>query len=296
MKIIILISFTLFQLFAYDYKIFHTYWAYSVGGVDVDGSERIKGAILGCNEEGLQNPVQIISLNHDVRSIAVDINRNIYWTDITTGEILKSDPNGRNIKAIIKGLIYPISLTIDNKNNKLYWCDWDNKRVQQRGYISRSNLDGSAKEILISEELNSGGRIKIDEEKGVMYIVDSFGMKIVRANTDGTNMVPIIFSHHPDGFDIDYVRKQMYWTDIVKDSIYVCDYDGGNQKRLYSSGDEFSNPTAMFYDSHRQKIFFAQDYEGQEGLFSIDVNGNNLHKEYMNEEVFQIWTIVQPIP
>lgn len=294
MKITILISFMILQLFAYDYKSFHTYWAYSVNGVDVDGSERIKGAIFGCNEEGLQNPVQIISLNHDVRSIAVDINRNIYWTDITTGEILKSDPNGRNIKAIIKGLIYPISLTIDNKNNKLYWCDWDNKRAQQRGYISRSNLDGSAQEILISEGLNSGGRIKIDEDKGVMYIVDSFGMKIVRANTDGTNMVPIIFSHHPDGFDIDYVRKQMYWTDIAKDSIYVSDYDGGNQKRLYSSGDEFSNPTAMFYDSHRQKIFFAQDYEGQEGLFSIDVNGNNLHKEYMNEEVFQIWTIVQP--
>lgn len=276
-----------------NYNQFHTYWIHSISGTDVDGVQRYRGTIFGCGEEGFNNPVEIVSLNHDVRSIAVDENRNIYWTDITTGEIMKADSSGHNVRAIVKGLMYPIALTIDNKNKKLYWNDWQNKTKLQKGYIGRSNLNGEGAEILVSSGLRSGGTIKIDEREGKLYIADLFGKKIVRINLDGTNMVPIAFSEQPAGLEIDYDNRRIYWTDLSKDGIYASDYDGRNQHRLYTNGDGFSNPEALVYDHTRQKIFFAQNINFQDNIFSIDINGNNLQNEYAQQHLY-IRAIVQP--
>lgn len=276
-----------------NYNQFHTYWVHSINGTDPDGVQRYRGAIFGCGQEGFNNPVEIVSLDHDVRSIVVDENRNIYWTDITTGEILKADPNGHNIRAIVKGLMYPITLAIDNKNKKLYWNDWQNKLKQQKGYIGRSNLNGEGAEIIVTSGLRSGGTIRIDEREGKIYVADLFGKKIVRINLDGTNMVPIAFSEQPAGLDIDYDHRRIYWSDLSKDGIYTSDYDGRNQQRLYTNGDGFSNPEALVYDHTRQKIFFAQNINFQDNIFSIDINGNNLRNEYAQQHLY-IRAIVQP--
>jgi hypothetical protein len=276
-----------------DYNKFHSYWVDSSHITDVDGAQRYKGTIFGCGEQGFNNPVEIISLDHDVRSIAVDETRNIYWTDITTGEILKADPNGRNARAIVKGLVYPTALTIDNKNKKLYWNDWQNKSKPQKGYVGRSNLNGTGAEIFLSNGLQSGGTIKVDEREGKIYIVDLFGKKIVRVNLDGTNMVTIVYAGQPAGLDIDYDRRRIYWTDLSKDGIYASDYDGKNQQRIYTNGDTFSNPEALVYDRIRQKIFFAQNINYQDNIFSMDVSGNNLRNEYSQPHLY-IRAIVQP--
>lgn len=278
---------------AINYKQFHTYWIHAISGRDVDGVQRVRGMIYGCGEEGFNNPVEIVSLDHDVRSIVVDENRNIYWTDITTGEIMKADPDGHNVRAIVKGLMYPIALTIDNKNKKLYWNDWQQKIDPQKGYIGRSDLNGQGAEIVVRSGLRSGGTIKIDEREEKIYVADLFGKQIVRINLDGTNMVPIAYSAQPAGLDIDYDHRRIYWTDLNKDGIYACDYDGRNQQSLYSNGDGFSNPEALLYDRIRQKIFFAQSVNFQDNIFSIDLNGKNLRNEYAQAHLY-IHAIVQP--
>lgn len=276
-----------------NYNQFHAYWVHAMSGTGPDGIQRYRGAIFGCSQESFNNPVEIVSLDHDVRSIAVDENRNIYWTDITTGEILKADPSGHNIRAIVRGLMYPIALAIDNKNKKLYWNDWQNKLKQQKGYIGRSSLNGEGAEIIVSSGLRSGGTIKIDEREGKIYVADLFGKKIVRINLDGTNMVPVAYSEQPAGLDIDYDHRRIYWSDLSKDGIYVSDFDGRNQQRIYTNGDGFSNPEALMYDHRLQRIFFAQNINYQDTIFSIDINGNNLQNEYAQPHLY-IHAIVQP--
>ena len=276
-----------------NYNQFHSYWVHAMSGTGPDGIQRYKGAIFGCAQESFNNPVEIVSLDHDVRSIVVDENRNIYWTDITTGEILKADPSGHNIRAIVRGLMYPIALAIDNKNKKLYWNDWQNKLKQQKGYIGRSSLNGEGAEIIVSSGLRSGGTIKIDEREGKIYVADLFGKKIVRINLDGTNMVQIVYSEQPAGLDIDYDHRRIYWSDLSKDGIYASDFDGRNQQRIYTNGDGFSNPEALMYDHRLQRIFFAQNINYQDTIFSIDINGNNLQNVYAQPHLY-IHAIVQP--
>ncbi|MCK1595957.1 hypothetical protein [Bradyrhizobium sp. 164] len=116
-------------------------------------------------------------------SLAVDVRAGqVYWTnmgsaiDVNDGSIERADIDGRARKVIVPlgATFAPKQIQLDQKNNKLYWCDRERMRV------TRCNLDGSEIETLIE-----AGRGEVDRRDPTKWCV---------------------------GITIDTERQQMYWT------------------------------------------------------------------------------------
>lgn len=236
---------------------YHTYWLHSGSSNNLQKSN-LYGGIFGCYEEGLKNPVELVTFNHDVRSMAVDGEGNLYWADITTGQIMKSDPNGQDVKAIVGRLFHPMGIAIDKKRKLLFWSDRQQNRGGFSGGIGRSDLDGNNAKYIVVNGLVSGGKLKVDENEGKLFIPDIDGKKIVRVNEDGQNMIGLVFVIKPEGFDIDIQRRKLYWTDDLNSGIYESDYDGGNKHLVYTYYTTFENFETVMYNPSTQRIYFGK--------------------------------------
>lgn len=271
---------------------FHTYWLHSGSSNNLKHSDQY-GGIYGCYENGLKNPVEIVSFNHEVRSMAVDSEGNLYWADITTGQIMKSDLNGQNIRAIVGKLSHPMGIAIDRQRKILFWSD---RQQNSRGFfggIGRSDLDGNNVKYIVVNDLRSGGKLKIDEQEAKLYIPDVEGRKIIRVNEDGQNLIGLVFSVKPEGFDLDTQRRKMYWTDDMNSGIYESDYDGRNKRIVYTYYTTDENFETVMFNPNDQRIYFGKLSPGSQSIWSVALNSEySVHPfEYVTN--FKIHDIIK---
>jgi hypothetical protein len=59
----------------------------------------------------------------------------VYWTNVQTGQIMRADPNGMNVKTLVQNQLSPIFLTLDS--TYVFWIN------NGDGSIWRAGLDGS---------------------------------------------------------------------------------------------------------------------------------------------------------
>lgn len=246
-------------------RYFHTYWVHSGSSNNLRKSDQF-GGIYGCYDEGLKNPLELVSFNHEVRSIAVDGDGNLYWADITTGQIMKSDPNGHHVRAIVDRLSHPMGIAIDKKRKLLFWSDRQRNEGGFSGGIGRSDLEGKGVKYIVVNDLLSGGKIKVDENEAKLYIPDIVGKKIVRVDEDGHNMIGLVFTIKPEGFDIDPKRRKMYWTDDMNAGIYESDYDGRNKRLVYTYYTTYENFELLMFSPKDQRVYFGRLGPGSQSI------------------------------
>lgn len=271
---------------------YHTYWLHSGSSNNLQKSNQY-GGIYGCYEDGFQNPVELVSFSHDVRSMAVDGEGNLYWADITTGEIIKSDSNGKNARAIIGRLSHPMGITIDRKRKLLFWSDRQQNAGSFSGGIGRSDLDGNNAKYILLNGLVSGGKLKVDENEATLYIPDISGKKIVRINEDGQNMIGLVFAIKPEGFDIDTQRRKLYWTDDLNSGIYESDYDGRNKRIVYTYYTTYENFETLLFSPSTQRIYFGKLGPGSQSIWSTSVNDTSSLHTYEYVTNFKIHDIIR---
>lgn len=271
---------------------FHTYWVHSGSSNNLRKSDQF-GGIYGCYENGLKNPIELVSFNHEVRSMAVDGDGNLYWADITTGQIVKADPNGQNSRPIVSRLSYPMGITIDKKRKLLFWCDRQKNAGGYSGGIGRSDLEGKGAKYIVVNDLRSGGKLKVDENEAKIYIPDISGKKIVRVNEDGNNMIGLVFSIKPEGFDIDPQRRKMYWTDDMNSGIYESDYDGRNKRIVYTYYTTDENFETVMFNPRDQRVYFGKLGPGSQSIGSASIYDE--HSARLQEYVtnFKIHDIIR---
>lgn len=271
---------------------YHTYWLHSGSSNNLKHSDQY-GGIYGCYEDGFQNPVELVSFSHDVRSMAVDGEGNLYWADITTGEIMKSDSSGKNVRAIIGRLSHPMGITIDRKRKLLFWSDRQQNAGGFSGGIGRSDLDGNNAKYILVNGLVSGGKLKVDENEAKLYIPDILGKKIVRINEDGQNMIGLVFVIKPEGFDIDTQRRKLYWTDDLNSGIYESDYDGRNKRIIYTYFTTYENFETVLFNPVTQRIYFGKLGPGSQSIWSTSVNDSSSLHTYEYVTNFKIHDIIR---
>lgn len=244
---------------------FHTYWVHSGSSNNIRKSDQF-GGIYGCYEEGLKNPLELVSFNHEVRSIAVDGDGNLYWADITTGQIIKADPNGQNSRVIVSRLFHPMGIAIDKRRKLLFWSDRQKNAKGYSGGVGRSDLEGNGVQYIVINDLFSGGKLKVDENEAKLYIPNIAGKKIVRVDEDGHNMIGLVFAIKPEGFDIDPQRRKMYWTDDMNSGIYESDYDGRNKRLVYTYYTTDENFEILMFSPKDQRVYFGRLGPGSQSI------------------------------
>src|ERR1700744_2988665 len=147
----------------------------------------------------------------------------LFVLDLSGGRIFSLNPDGSEPKTLITRCRLPDGLAVDSAAGHIYWT---NMGVPHRndGSIERADLDGGNRRFIIPE----GGtftpkQLQLEKKSGKLYWSDREGMRVMRANLDGSQIETLIQTgegeddrHDPSNWcvviAVDPIRGQMYWT------------------------------------------------------------------------------------
>jgi hypothetical protein len=147
----------------------------------------------------------------------------LFVLDLSAGRIFSLNPDGSDSRTVVTGCRLPDSIAVDSAAGHIYWT---NMGVPHRndGSIERADFDGGNRRFIIPE----GGtftpkQLHLEMKSGKLYWSDREGMRVMRANLDGSQVETLIQAgqgendrHDPSnwcvGIAVDPIRRQIYWT------------------------------------------------------------------------------------
>jgi DNA-binding beta-propeller fold protein YncE len=149
----------------------------------------------------------------------------IFFLDLGAGRVLSANTDGSDLKTLVsEGRKLPDGLAVDVAAGHLYWTNMGNPKAND-GTIFRSDLDGRNLTTIVAP----GGtftpkQVQIDKPGGKLYWCDREGMRVMRANLDGSNIETLVDASRGDprpgadpnkwcvGVAIDADAGKLYWT------------------------------------------------------------------------------------
>src|SRR5580692_3808470 len=123
----------------------------------------------------------------------------IIFLDLGAGRVLSANPDGTDLKTlVIEGRKLPDGLAVDVAAGHLYWTNMGNPKGND-GTIFRSDLNGGNMTTIIAP----GGtftpkQLQIDKPSGKLYWSDREGMRVMRANLDGSDIETLVDASRGD--------------------------------------------------------------------------------------------------
>ncbi|XP_069110175.1 prolow-density lipoprotein receptor-related protein 1-like [Argopecten irradians] len=185
------------------------------------------------NRMKIVNGTKQVVHNTTVRNpdgLAVDwVGGNLYWCDKTTDTIEVSKLDGKYRKVLIReGLEEPRALEVFPAKGFMFYTDWGEKP-----HISRSFLDGSVTQKIVTQDLAWPNALTIDYITEKIFWADASLDYIAMANLDGTARHMVIDRELPHTFALTTFMNYIYWTDWEKGSIERAEkFSGKNHVRL----------------------------------------------------------------
>jgi len=149
----------------------------------------------------------------------------LFFLDMAAGRVLSVNTDGSDLKVIVEeGRKLPDGLAIDAAAGHLYWTNMGNLKAND-GSILRSDLDGKHMTAIIPPGATfTPKQLQIDKLNGKLYWSDREGMRVMRANLDGSNIETLVDTSEGDarpgadarkwcvGIAVDPVDGKFYWT------------------------------------------------------------------------------------
>src|SRR5882724_12993410 len=150
----------------------------------------------------------------------------LFFLDAADGRVLSANPDGSELKTILvegaKKL--PDGLAIDVVAGHLYWTNMGNPKAND-GSILRSDLDGRNLTTVIPPGATfTPKQLQIETATGKLYWCDREGMRVMRANIDGSDVQTLVDTSQGDvrpgpdatkwcvGVAVDVEGGKVYWT------------------------------------------------------------------------------------
>ena len=149
----------------------------------------------------------------------------LFFLDVAGGRVLSANPDGSDLKTIVEeGRKIPDGLVVDSAAGHMYWTNMGNPKAND-GSILRSDLDGKNMTTIVAP----GGtftpkQLQLEKRSGKLYWCDREGMRVMRANLDGSNIETLVDTSEGDprpgpdarkwcvGIAVDAVGGKFYWT------------------------------------------------------------------------------------
>jgi hypothetical protein len=147
----------------------------------------------------------------------------LFVLDLSGGRVFSVNPDGTRAKTLVTGCRNPDGIAVDVAAGYIYWT---NMGVPSRndGSIERADLDGGNRRFIVPE----GGtftpkQITLDRKNARLYWSDREGMRVMRANLDGSGIEVLVQTGEGDhdrhdqtrwcvGIAVDTVHGHFYWT------------------------------------------------------------------------------------
>lgn len=148
----------------------------------------------------------------------------LFLLDLSGGRVLSMDPDGSHRQVIAVDCPHPDGIVVDVDAGHIYWTNMGVVPSRNDGSIERADLDGSNRRFIVAP----GGtftpkQLHLDKANGKLYWSDREGLRVMRANLDGSQAETLVQTgtgesdRHDQtkwcvGITIDPERRQIYWT------------------------------------------------------------------------------------
>jgi hypothetical protein len=199
----------------------------------------------------------------------------LFVLEVSGGRIHSMLPDGSDRKVIVTDGRLPDGIVVDAGAGHIYWTNMGSSPSANDGSIERADLDGKNRKVIVPEGCTfTPKQIHLDKANGKLYWSDREGMRVMRANLDGSQIETLVETGRGDtdrrdqtrwcvGITIDPERKQIYWTQKGPDN--------ADRGRLFRAGIEIprgETPTnrsdiEVFFDHLPEPIDLELDLENR---------------------------------
>jgi hypothetical protein len=170
--------------------------------------------------------------NSNVKKPVVEVTTaRLFFLSASSGEVFSANPDGSDLKVLVsEGRRLPDGIVVDTEAGHLYWTNMGNPTAND-GSIERADLDGKN----LTQIVPPGGtftpkQLQLDEKNRRLYWCDREGMRVMRANLDGSEIETLIDTSAGDarpgkeikkwcvGIALDVEGGKLYWTQKGSDN------------------------------------------------------------------------------
>ena len=164
----------------------------------------------------------------------------LFVLEVSGGRIHSMSPDGSDRKVIVSDCPLPDGIVVDVEAGHIYWTNMGSSPSTNDGSIERADIDGKNRKVIVAPGVTfTPKQLHLDKKNGKLYWCDREGMRVLRANLDGSRIETLIEAGSGDadrrdqtrwcvGITIDPEREQIYWTQKGPDN--------GNQGTLFRAG------------------------------------------------------------
>jgi|SRR5579862_6041703 len=149
----------------------------------------------------------------------------LFFLDLASGRVMSCNPDGSDLKTIVsEGRKLPDGIVVDAAAGHIYWTNMGIPSAND-GTIMRVDLDGkSLTTIVPGGSTHTPKQLQLDKKNGKLYWSDREGMRVMRANIDGSQLETLVDTSDGDpwpgpdatkwcvGIALDTDRGHVYWT------------------------------------------------------------------------------------
>jgi hypothetical protein len=147
----------------------------------------------------------------------------LFVLELSGSRIHSMSQNGSSQKVIVTDCHLPDGIAVDVKAGHIYWTNMGVPNLND-GTIERADLDGRNRKVIIPLGVTfTPKQLHLEKGSGKLYWCDREGMRVMRANLDGTNVETLVKTGEGDddrrdatkwcvGITVDPRRRQIYWT------------------------------------------------------------------------------------
>ncbi len=148
----------------------------------------------------------------------------LFFLDLSAGRVVAMNPDGSDRKTIAEGRMrLPDGIDVDVDAGYLYWTNMGDPSAND-GSIERADLDGrNRKKIVPDGSTFTPKQLKLEKKSRKLYWSDREGMRVMRANLDGSRIETLVQTGTSDadrsdqrnqcvGIAVDPDRGKFYWT------------------------------------------------------------------------------------
>jgi hypothetical protein len=147
----------------------------------------------------------------------------LFVLELSGGRIHSMSPDGASRKVIVSDCNLPDGIAVDVAAGHIYWTNMGVPNLND-GSIERADLNGGNRTVIVPQGVtHTPKQIHLEKKSGKLYWSDREGMRVMRANLDGTSVETLVKTGEGDhdradatkwcvGITVDPVREQVYWT------------------------------------------------------------------------------------
>jgi len=147
----------------------------------------------------------------------------LFFLEMSGDRIHSMNPDGSDRKTIVTGCHLPDGIVVDAEAGHIYWTNMGVPNLDD-GSIERADLDGGNRRVVVPQGVTySPKQIHLDKDNGRLYWCDREGMRVMRANLDGSQLETLVETGRSDkdrsdptrwcvGITIDKMLQKIYWT------------------------------------------------------------------------------------